>query len=125
MNDYNLGIDRDILKKARETYGPAAQMIVSGEECVELAKLCMKASRYLTPELNTGNTHERLQTDLHSEFVDEVSDVLIVLDHITAIMNITAEEVENRAQRKVARLARWISQSSSIEQTTKKEERAV
>lgn len=101
---------RQILSKARETYGDTAQILVANEELCELAAVCAKFPRY--------STKEKAQSSLHEKAVDEVADVLIVLDHIINIFGLTPVEIGKRIAGKVARLDRWLNASSSMEQTT-------
>ena len=101
---------REVLAKARETYGDTAQILVSNEELCELAAVCSKYPRY--------NTKEKAQDELHDKAVDEVADVLIVLDHVINIFGLTPVDIGDRIAGKVARLERWINTSNSMEQTT-------
>lgn len=101
---------RKILAKARETYGDTAQILVSTEELCELAAVCSKYPRY--------KTKEKAQSKLHDKAVDEVTDVLIILDHVINIFGITSEDIENRVTGKIARLDKWLHTSDSMEQTT-------
>lgn len=100
----------DILAKARSTYGATAQILVSNEELCELAAVCAKFPRYESPE--------KAREELYDRAVDEVADVIIVLDHIVSIFDIKAEDVRTRISGKIGRLAYWLSQSESMEETT-------
>lgn len=102
--------DRQVLAKARKTYGDTAQILVSTEELCELAAVCSKYPRY--------KTKEKAQDELHDKAVDEVADVLIVLDHIINIFGLTPVDIGDRIAGKVARLERWLNTSNSMEQTT-------
>ncbi len=106
---------RKVLAQARSTYGITKQILVSAEELCELAAVCTKFPRY--------QTTDKAQTELHNSAVDEVSDVLIVLDHIVNIFGLSSDEISARIQGKVDRLSRWMSVSDSMEYTT--EDRAV
>lgn len=101
---------REVLAKARKTYGDTNQILVSVEELNELAAVCSKYPRY--------KTKERAQEQLREKAVDEVADVLIVLDHIINIFGLTPVEIGERIEGKVLRLDRWIHTSNSMEQTT-------
>lgn len=101
---------REILRRARETYGDTAQILVSTEELCELAAVCSKYPRY--------STKEKAQKELHSKAVDEVADAIIVLDHIINIFGLTQEDIRNRVSGKISRLTRWLDSSPSMEQTT-------
>ena len=101
---------REVLSKARKTYGDTAQILVSTEELCELAAVCSKYPRY--------ETKEKAQDELHNKAVDEVADVLIVLDHIINIFGLTPVDIGVRVAKKIARLDRWLHSSNSMEQTT-------
>ena len=100
---------RDILKKARDTYGDTTQILVSVEELNELSCVCAKFPRYEDPD--------RARKELHSKAVDEVADVLIVLDHIINIFDLTPVDIGERVEAKVARMERWLNASKSQSQT--------
>lgn len=101
---------KEILAKIRETYGNTTQILVSNEELCELAAVCAKFPRYTDPE--------KARSELHSAAVDEVADVMIILDHIINIFGLSESEVRSRIEGKVDRITRWLSKSSSQEQTT-------
>lgn len=101
---------REVLAKARATYGDTAQILVSTEELCELAAVCSKYPRY--------QTKAKAQDELHDKAVDEVADVLIVLDHVISIFGLTPVDIGDRIAGKVARLERWLNTSNSMEQTT-------
>lgn len=101
---------REVLAKARATYGDTAQILVSTEELCELAAVCSKYPRY--------ETKEKAQDELHDKAVDEVADVLIVLDHVINIFGLAPVDIGDRVAGKIARLERWLNTSNSMEQTT-------
>lgn len=101
---------REVLAKARETYGDTAQILVANEELCELAAVCAKFPRY--------EDKERAQEKLHKKAIDEVADVLIVLDHVINIFGLTPVEIGDRVEGKISRLNRWLSSSNSMEHTT-------
>lgn len=102
---------RRVLSKARETYGDTAQILVSNEELCELAAVCAKFPRY--------KDKKTAQKELHQKAVDEVADVLIILDHMINIFELTPVEIGERVAGKIARLNNWLNTSNSMEQTTK------
>lgn len=102
--------ERLLLQVARETYGETNQILVSVEELCELSSVCTKYPRY--------EDKNRARRELHDKVVDEVSDVLIVLDHITAVFDIDNREISKRIAGKIARLRAWMAKSNSMEQTT-------
>lgn len=101
---------RRSLREARDTYGESAQILVALEELCELASVCAKYPRY--------DDKSRAKKELHDRAVDEVADVLIVLDHVVSIFDLSTEEVQTRIGAKIDRLRRWLSKSGSMEQTT-------
>lgn len=100
---------RDLLKRARDTYGDTTQMLISVEELNELSCVCAKFPRFEDADV----ARERL----HSKAIDEVADVLIVLDHIVNIFDLTPVEIGERVEAKIARMERWLNKSSSQAQT--------
>lgn len=100
---------REVLKKARDVYGDTAQILVSVEELNELSCVCAKFPRYEDPD--------RARRELHNKAVDEVADVLIVLDHIINIFDLTPMDIGERVEAKVARMKRWLNASKSQSQT--------
>lgn len=113
MNPECLFTRRDLqtLQRARETYGPHKQIGVAAEECTELAKELIKAFRYDSFDDVVKNTKENV--------VDEVADVLIVLDHVLKLFNITSQDLQPHVTKKLQRLEYWLDNSDSIEFTTK------
>ena len=100
---------REILKKARDTYGDTTQILISVEELCELACVCAKFPRYEDSDV--------ARKKLHTQALDEVADTLIVLDHIVNIFALTPVEVGERVEAKIARLDRWLHTSTSQSQT--------
>ena len=113
MNPERLFTEKDlqILQRARETYGAHKQIGVAAEECTELAKELIKAFRYDSFDDVVRNTKENV--------VDEVADVLIVLDHVLQLFNITSEDLQPHIDKKLQRLEYWLNNSNSIEFTTR------
>ena len=113
MNPEHLFTEKDlqVLQRARETYGAHKQIGVAAEECTELAKELIKAFRYDSFDDVVRNTKENV--------VDEVADVLIVLDHVLQLFNITSEDLQPHIDKKLQRLEYWLNNSNSIEFTTK------
>lgn len=113
MNPERLFTEKDlqILQRARETYGAHKQIGVAAEECTELAKELIKAFRYDSFDDVVRNTKENV--------VDEVADVLIVLDHVFQLFNITSEDLQPHIDKKLQRLEYWLNNSNSIEFTTR------
>ena len=100
---------RNLLQKARDTYGDTTQILISVEELNELSCVCAKFPRFENPD--------RARKELHSKAIDEVADVLIVLDHIINIFDLTPVEIGERIEAKIGRMERWLNKSSSQAQT--------
>ena len=100
---------REILKKARDTYGDTTQILISVEELCELACVCAKFPRFEDSDI--------ARNKLHKQAIDEVADTLIVLDHIVHIFDLTPVELGERVEAKIARLDRWLHTSISQSQT--------
>lgn len=100
---------RKILQKARDTYGDTTQILVSVEELCELACVCAKFPRFENADL--------AREKLHDKAIDEVSDTLVILDHIISIFDLTPAEIGSRVDAKVARMERWLNASKSQSQT--------
>lgn len=104
----------NVLEEARKVYGNKNQILVCIEELNELACVLAKYPRY--------ENEDDAISKLHDSTLDEVADVTIILDHVRSILKITPEEEATRRSQKIARLERWLSKSSSMEQTTKDRE---
>lgn len=102
--------DLKILQKARDTYGPHKQVGVAAEECTELAKELIKAFRYDDFDTAVSKTKKNV--------VDETADLIIVLDHIIKLYNITERDLDPHIRKKIDRLQYWLDSSDSIEFTT-------
>ena len=100
---------KNLLRKARETYGDKNQILVSMEELNELACVLAKYPRYDDPNKATEELHDRV--------LDEVADVMVVLDHIISIFSLSEIEVHRRMVKKVDRLKRWLNHSESMQET--------
>lgn len=100
---------KNLLRKARETYGGKNQILVSMEELNELACVLAKYPRYDDPNKATSELHDRV--------LDEFADVMIVLDHIASIFSLTEIEIHSRMVKKGDRLKRWLEHSESMQET--------
>lgn len=100
---------RELLKKARVTYGDKNQILVSMEELNELACVLAKYPRY--------DDSNKATLELHDKVLDEVADVMIVLNHIMSIFSLSDGEVNSRMLKKLGRLARWLDHSKSMQET--------
>lgn len=102
--------NKKILSDLRKTYGNTTQILVSNEELCELAAVCAKFPRYKDPK--------KARAELHSAAIDEVADVMIILDHVINIFQLSDEEIRKRIGGKMDRIIRWLAESSDQEQTT-------
>lgn len=109
MSDMLYDHEKAVLQKARETYGDKNQILVCMEELNELACVLAKYPRYAD-----GN---KATEELHSKILDEYADVLIILEHVKSIAKLSDTEIRQRICAKVDRLERWLTHSSSMQET--------
>lgn len=102
---------RELLKKARDTYGSRTQVTIAAEECSELTKELLKYLRFEEPETAVKKTRKSV--------ISETADVLIIMDHIFNIFEISSWELIDQIDLKLKRLKKWLDNSNSIEYTTK------
>lgn len=100
----------NLLLKAQENYGYANQVTVATEELCELAQVLCKYPRY--PD------HDTASEKLRPKIVEEVADVVICLQHLYLIFNITDEELNVAMDGKLDRLQRWLATNDDFYQTT-------
>ena len=108
-NDMLFPHEKGVLKVARETYGNKNQILVCMEELNELACVLAKYPRY--------EDENKATEELHDKILDEYVDVLIILDHVKNIADLTDEEIRNRLSGKIDRLHRWLTHSDSMQET--------
>jgi NTP pyrophosphatase (non-canonical NTP hydrolase) len=101
---------RHILLKAQQQYGFANQVTVVTEELCELASVLAKYPRY--------PSHEVASFDIRDKVVEEVGDVMICLEHLKLIFNISEPELDRAMEVKIERLERWINSGKGLYQTT-------
>lgn len=101
---------KEATERARQTYGFRKQISVVGEELSELSILCDKYQRF--------DSDEKAIQRLREHTLEETADVLIVLDHLIKIFQITEEDLAPWVDMKIDRLKRWMSESNSLEQST-------
>lgn len=104
-----------VLETARKVYGNKNQILVCIEELNELACVLAKFPRYE----DEGEAREKLM----DKALDEVADVLIILEHVQKIFELTEEDIADRMLKKIERLDRWLKSSTSMQRTL--EDRAV
>ena len=109
MSDMLYPYEKEILKKARETYGNKNQILVCMEELNELACVLAKYPRY--------ESEQEATEKLHDKILDEFADVLIILDHVQNIVGLENTEIRKRISAKVDRLNRWLNHSDSMQET--------
>lgn len=90
---------REILKKALDTYGNTMQTIMVCEECAELAKASTKLLRY--------GASKKLLDDL----VEEIADVLIVIETMKLVYNISDKEINRIKNDKLLLLQKRLEKS--------------
>lgn len=98
-----------VLETARKVYGNKNQILVCIEELNELACVLAKFPRYE----DEGEAREKLM----NKALDEVADVLIILEHVQKIFELTDEDISDRILKKIERLDRWLRSSTSMQRT--------
>lgn len=82
----------EVLKKALKKYGKTYEMMVCMEECAELIQAISKIIRY--PRSNYR----------HDALIEEMADVLICIEYLKMINEITQEEIDLLISNKLRRL---------------------
>lgn len=100
---------KSTLALARATYGDRNQISVAIEELNELACVLCKYIRY--------NSQEEAVAALKQNVVDELADVVVVMDHIKALFDVSDKLIQQRAEEKVLRVGNWLNKSKSMHQT--------
>lgn len=103
--------DIEALAQAREKFGERNQIAVAAEECCELAKELLKYMRY--------GSHEKAVADTRKAVAGEVADVIIVLDHVLEIFQISDEDLSAEIGLKMGRVKKWLASDEGMEITTK------
>lgn len=98
-----------VLETARKVYGNKNQILVCIEELNELACVLAKFPRY--------EDEDEAREKLMDKAIDEVADVMIILEHVQKIFNLTDEAISNRMLKKIERLDRWLKNSTSMQRT--------
>lgn len=110
MKEYSVHEMTRVLNRAQETYGYQVQLNVAAEECCELAAVCMKYIRY--------HDHEEAKKALKPKLVEEIADVIVGLQNLYLMFNITPDDVEKQITYKLNRLESWLNSSPDIQATT-------
>ena len=97
---------KQVLSRARATYGYRNQLAVAAEECNELAIAVLKFMRY--SDLAEGVVRTR------QNVLEERADVEVILNHIDEIYGLTKEELEKEVVGKIDRVNRWLSKSDKL-----------
>ena len=82
-------MNREVLMEAIQTYGSDHQLNVAIEEMAELTKEICKRKR---------------MANNRNEIIEEMADVLIMLEQLKLIFNISSIELEEQIKFKIARL---------------------
>lgn len=101
--------EMQVLSKARETYGNKNQILVCMEELNELACVLAKYPRY--------EDENKATQELFDKVLDETADVYIILEHVKAIFGFTPQQLEDRKEKKLERVERWLTHSGSMQET--------
>ena len=99
----------ELLASARQTYGNKNQIMVCMEELCELACVLAKYPRY--------EDENKATSELYEKVLDEVADVTVILKHVTEIFDISDEALDDRINKKLERLKRWLLHSESMQET--------
>lgn len=99
-----------ILNQAQETYGRQNQVMVTVEECCELAAVLSKYARY--PDHNTAIE------ELYNKVLSEMADIIICTQHIEMIFEIDPADLKEMIDYKIQRLKGWLEKSKDMYQTT-------
>lgn len=97
---------KQVLARARATYGYRNQLAVAAEECNELAIAVLKFMRYEDVVEGFNNTRQKV--------LEERADVEVILNHIDEIYGITKKELEKEVSGKIDRVNRWLSKSNDL-----------
>jgi len=100
-----------ILQRAQDTYGYPNQVSVAMEELAELIAALAKYPRF--PDHTTAMEDKKFRDHV----VEETADVVIVLQHIYMMFNITPEEQSKIIDSKLNRLSRWMDTSGDFSHT--------
>lgn len=83
--------EQELYTKAINTYGVREQSAVATEECAEL--------------IQAINKHQRNgSTDTLSNLIEEIADVLIMIDQLKAMYNLSEEAINIKKNYKLCRL---------------------
>lgn len=97
------------LAQMRNKFGTNNQILVCIEELNELATVLAKYPRYDNPE--------QAVDELRTKVLDEVADVNIILQHVYAIFNFTYDEIQQRIDKKMSRVSRWVENGKTMQET--------
>lgn len=97
------------LAQMRSKFGNNNQILVCIEELNELATVLAKYPRYDNPE--------QAVDELRTKVLDEVADVNIILQHVYAIFNFTYDEIQQRIDKKMSRVSRWVENGKTMQET--------
>lgn len=89
---------RDVLKKAIETYGAEAQLVVAIEELSELIKEICKHKRYM---------------DNTASIIEEMADCYIMLEQMQMIFGLGSTVIKDAMAKKIARLEKRLAERSA------------
>ena len=93
--------EQEIFKKAIETYGEREQSAVAMEECGELIRAVNKMHR--DPSVNH-----------HNELIGEIADVLIMIEQLKIIYDLSPADIERMRALKITRLVKRLGMENKI-----------
>lgn len=88
---------RDVLKKAIETYGAEAQLVVAIEELSELIKEICKHKRYM---------------DNTAAIIEEMADCYIMFEQMQMIFGLGSTVIKDAMDKKISRLEKRLAERS-------------
>lgn len=97
---------KEVLARARRTYGSRNQLAIAAEELNELAIAILKFMRYDSEGIGVTQTQ--------SKVLEERADVEIILNHIDSIYNFDEEKIKLAAWGKIERLQNWLNTTDDL-----------
>lgn len=93
--------EQEIFKKAIETYGEREQSAVAMEECGELIRAVNKM-------------HRDPSVKHHNELIGEIADVLIMIEQLKIIYDLSPADIERMRALKITRLVKRLGMENKI-----------
>lgn len=91
--------EKSILKYLQHLCGADNVTTVCMEECMELGQAISKLKRYMSSDASISDTYKKLYLNL----VEEISDVLVCIEHLKILYSIKKREIKRKIKKKVKR----------------------